>query len=65
MCNAHPLIFLCAVGALLMHKARLAREQPGGLPKKTAVTILGRQPGSNIWALGPLMFIDELTGKDN
>ena len=46
-----------------MHKVRLARQGSHGLPKKTAVTILGRQPDSHVWALGPSLFIDELTGK--
>ena len=45
-----------------MMKAREAIQQPGGLPRKTAVVILGRQPMSHIWALGPDVFIDEQTG---
>lgn len=45
-----------------MKKAKDALNRPGGLPKKKAVTILGKQPGSTIWALGPDIFIEETTG---
>lgn len=30
--------------------------------KKIAVTMLGRQPDSHLWALGKSTFIDETTG---
>ena len=50
------------LGALLMMKARKAMHSPGGLVRKCAVTVLGKQPGSSIWALGPDIFIDEDTG---
>jgi len=45
-----------------MMKAKETIRRPGGLPKKMAVTILGKQPNSTIWALGPDLFIDEVTG---
>jgi len=45
-----------------MIKSKEAIRCPGGLPKKMAVTILGKQPNSAIWALGPDLFIDEVTG---
>ena len=46
-----------------MKKAKEAFNCSGGVPKKIAVTILGKQPGSTIWALGPEFFIDETSGK--
>ena len=50
------------LGALLMMKARKAMHSPGGLAQKCAVTVLGKQPGSSFWVLGPDIFIDEETG---
>lgn len=44
-----------------MKKGKDALSRPGGLVKKKAVTILGKQPGSTIWALGHDLFIDETT----
>lgn len=43
-----------------MYKARKVKTK-----KKLAVTILGRQSDSNIWALGRSTFIDEKTGWCN
>ena len=45
-----------------MKKAKEAFSRPDGLPKKIAVTVLGKQPGSTIWALGPDFFIEETSG---
>ena len=56
------IIFNQYIGALLMKKAKDALNHPEGLPKKKAVTILGKQPCSTIWALGPDFFIEETTG---
>ena len=50
-------LYMDLIGALLMYKARSLQ-----ITKKTAVTILGRQPDSHIWALGKSVFIDERTG---
>ena len=46
-----------------MKKAREALRSTTGLPMKQAVTILGKQPDSTIWALGPNLFIDDTTGQ--
>lgn len=44
-----------------MKKGKDALSCPGGLPKKNAVTILDKQPGSTTWALGPDFFIEDTT----
>ena len=44
-----------------MAKARDCYES-GGLPKKIGVTVCGKQPDSNIWAISRDLFIDETTG---
>ena len=48
-----------------MRKVRQAARQEGGLPRKKAVTVLGKQPDSCLWALGPNLLIDETTGENN
>ena len=48
-----------------MKKTKEAISRPGGLPKKKAVSILGKQPGSTVWALGPDLFLDETDGEYN
>ncbi len=45
-----------------MKKAWEAIRKPGGLPRKRAVVVIGKQPISSIWALGPTVFINENTG---
>ena len=53
----------CPAGSLLMKKDKEASNLLDQIPKKKAVTILGKQPGSNIWVLGPNFFVDEATGQ--
>lgn len=45
-----------------MKKDKEAFNNLDEVPKKKAVTILGRQPGSNVWVLGPDFFVDGTTG---
>ena len=46
-----------------MLKAHETIRKPGGLPKRRAVTALGKHPGSLIWAVGPNIFINGDTGE--
>ena len=49
--------------ALLTFKACEAITQPGGLAKWHAVSVLGKQPRSSIWVLGPGMSINRDIGE--
>jgi len=44
-----------------MMKARLSHRSTR-IPKKSGVTICGKQPKSNIWAVTSDLYINELTG---
>ena len=46
-----------------MKKTQKAMRCPEGLPRKKAIVVLGQQPNSNIWALGPDLLIDGCTGE--